>query len=420
MLLAGVRRRPAEEEGESVFVSMTDLTVSFLFIILILLAFFATQFKPDEMVPRDRYEAVVRDLSGVRTELTTARERMRELEASLAIVRRKIDDLEREWRVLNARLTGANRTIASLRASVDGLKRSLAEALATQQALSARVDALERDLEGTRVERDAALQQVAELEDEVSRLRRLLSDREWEVGRLKLRIANLESPDQLAAYLQDVSRARDALLERITERIRQQLPGILVTVDTAAGVIRFRGDDLFEPGRWRIESGSAAHRMSLAVADALADTLPCYTQGPRSAFYVTCNSAFALIETIQVEGHTDNDPLSPTTRARENMVDNYDLSARRGAETLRFINRHRPEIGEFLNRRVQPVLSFAGYGKTRPIAPGQTERAKAANRRIDIRFILDTPKSLREVEEIRNRLIRDRPVLPPIANEDVP
>ena len=48
MAVAGLRRRHAEEEGESVFVSMTDLTVSFLFILLVLLAFFATQIQPDE------------------------------------------------------------------------------------------------------------------------------------------------------------------------------------------------------------------------------------------------------------------------------------------------------------------------------------------------------------------------------------
>ena len=48
MAVAGLRRRHVEEEGESVFVSMTDLTVSFLFILLVLLAFFATQIQPEE------------------------------------------------------------------------------------------------------------------------------------------------------------------------------------------------------------------------------------------------------------------------------------------------------------------------------------------------------------------------------------
>jgi len=38
------RRRRDEEDEESVFVPMTDMTVSFLFIVMILLAFFAVQF----------------------------------------------------------------------------------------------------------------------------------------------------------------------------------------------------------------------------------------------------------------------------------------------------------------------------------------------------------------------------------------
>ena len=60
------RNRPRDEEGESVFVSMTDLTVSFLFIILILLAFFATQYKPEETVSRDEYDTLIVELSKAR------------------------------------------------------------------------------------------------------------------------------------------------------------------------------------------------------------------------------------------------------------------------------------------------------------------------------------------------------------------
>ena len=80
--------------------------------------------------------------------------------------------------------------------------------------------------------------------------------------------------------IQEVSRARDALLDRVMKRISQRLPEIRVTVDTASGVIRFRGDDLFEPGQWRIEPGSTAHRMSQAVADALAGHIALLHAGP--------------------------------------------------------------------------------------------------------------------------------------------
>jgi len=269
----GKRRR--HEEGESVFVSMTDLTVSFLFIILILLAFFATQFKPEDNVT-----------------------------------------------------------------------------------------------------------------------------------------------DPLASYLEAASSMRADLLEGLAERIRQRIPGIRVTVVAADGVIRFRGDDLFQSGEWRIRSGSTAERVAHAVGDALADTLPCYTVGDQADFDVSCNEAFAVIETIQIEGHTDNVPISALRRSMEKMLDNRDLSARRGAETLRATtDRYRPDLMGFLNLHGQSVLSFAGYGAMRPIEPGSTPEARAANRRIDVRFILQTPQNLHQVKEIKERLTRNRPSLPTVQEQ---
>lgn len=54
------RRRSGEEEEESVFVSMTDMTVSFLFIVMVLLAFFASRYNDKNTVPRDKYETAVK------------------------------------------------------------------------------------------------------------------------------------------------------------------------------------------------------------------------------------------------------------------------------------------------------------------------------------------------------------------------
>lgn len=53
------RRRQHEDEEESAFISMTDMTVSFLFIVMILLAFFASQLRDPRTVPFDQHKAVL-------------------------------------------------------------------------------------------------------------------------------------------------------------------------------------------------------------------------------------------------------------------------------------------------------------------------------------------------------------------------
>ena len=448
MAIAGLRRRHVEVEGESVFVSMTDLTVSFLFILLVLLAFFATQIQPEEMVPLSEHEHLKLELSearavAIRLEEALANERnriarleqerrglvarlaeadnaKRLLEEALANERWRGDRLEQEKRVLVDRLTDANRTIAELRARIEALRAQLAVADTKIADFSAQILDLQRNLELMRTERDDAHERVELLQLQVEQLTQSLADCRRERDRLRMQLAEMRDPDSLASYIEDASAAREALLERLAERIRRRLPGIQVTVDTTDGIIRFRADELFPRGTWRIRQGSLAERVSHAVGDALAETLPCYTLSPSLDIEVSCKGAVAAIETIQIEGHTDDVGLGADLQEREQMRDNYDLSARRGAETLRVMTRKRPELHAFLNLRRQPVLSFAGYGETRPINQAGTEEARAQNRRIDIRFILQTPRNLLEVEEIRSQLIRPRAHLPPVVDENRP
>ena len=410
------RNRPREEEGESVFVSMTDLTVSFLFVILILLAFFATQYKPEETVSRDEYDILI-------VQISNAHDAIERLEEELSTAQEYIDDLEQERRHVDARLAERGRVISELRMEISTLRENLVLLRASENALRERLEELTPDrapegsFEDVTAQRDAAHRRAEALAIEITRLNAAVATLESEIARLLERIAELTTPDPLAAYLESAASARADLLKRLAERIQEQLPGIRVTVVAADDVIRFRGDDLFASGQWRVHSGSTAERVAHAVADALADTLPCYTVGTRAAFDTTCNSVFAAIETIQIEGHTDDTPLSAGLRERERMLDNRDLSARRGAETLRAAtDRYRPELMDFRNLEGQPVLSFAGYGAMRPVARGHTPTAKAANRRIDIRFILQTPQNLREVEEIRSRLVDNEPKLPTVED----
>ena len=307
MAIAGMHRRRVENEGESVFVSMTDLTISFLFILLVLLAFFATQIHREEMVP-------VRDHAD-----------------------------------LTARLANAE------------------------------VRAMQAEEEKARLEADH--------------------------HRLNEAVA---AETRLSSYFERATPVLQALLDKLAERIRNEVPEVEVSVDRVHGIIRFRGDRMFPSGTWRIPEGSPAERVAHAVGDALAEFLPCYTDAPGLDRGRSCADSTVAIETVQIEGHTDDNILGPELRYMENMIDNYDLSARRGAETLRVMTRRRQELSDFRNLSGQPVLSFAGYGETRPINPSDSDEARAQNRRIDIRFILQTPRSPGDIADIRSWLARSR------------
>lgn len=96
-----IRRRRAESEEESVFISMTDMTVSFLFIVMILLAFFASQFRPEDVVPKSELEDAIRKYEDADRQLKNARItidqqffQIAELDDEVAYLQRKIELLE--------------------------------------------------------------------------------------------------------------------------------------------------------------------------------------------------------------------------------------------------------------------------------------------------------------------------------------
>lgn len=286
------------------------MVVSFLFVILILLAFFAIQFKPGDVVPQSQYEVVVN-------------ENLR--------LKDKVEYLEERIRMLIA---------------------------------------------------------------EIQRLRQ-----------------NQSINKKLSDYLRNIAQERRFILTAIEEHVERET-GLRVTVDNENGIIRFRGDDLFGSARWRVQNGSVADEVAAAIAGAFNDVLPCYTVGTRSEFDEACNRASAIIEAIQIEGHTDDDAVSASLTDAEGIIDNLDLSARRGAEMFRAILRHdNGRMLDYLNIRGQPVLSFSGYGDMRPLEPHDDRGSDRINRRIDLRFILTTPIITDEVDMIKSSLTARSPVI---------
>jgi flagellar motor protein MotB len=83
---------------------------------------------------------------------------------------------------------------------------------------------------------------------------------------------------------------------------------------------------------------------------------------------------------IQVEGHTDNDPI-----AGRKYSDNWELSAARAITIAREIDAHLAANGKRRNRDYLVVAS--GFSEYHPIAPNWTEKGKQENRRIEITFL---------------------------------
>ncbi|WP_377277298.1 OmpA family protein [Rhizobium sp. R86522] len=104
----GIRVQHQEEEEESAFVSMTDMTVSFLFVVMLLLAFFASQYSESDTVSRTLYEEVIAQRDSARQQieelrnLVTEKEKIIEVQSTLveklrdeiAELKRKIAELE--------------------------------------------------------------------------------------------------------------------------------------------------------------------------------------------------------------------------------------------------------------------------------------------------------------------------------------
>lgn len=273
------RKRSNDEEEESVFVSMTDMTVSFLFIVMVLLAFFASRYNDKNTVPRDEYEQAVQ---------------------------------------------ARDKTIEDLR---------------TEVALLKQVDPLEQ-------------------------------------------------------YMSQAAAARLDLLYQIRNNLKRSFPELPVDVIPEEGTLRFQGEGLFISNSFTLSDDK--RKIVETLAKTLNSLLPCYTFSQNEGWNKVCNPSFAIIEAVQIEGHTDS---------KGEDVYNLNLSTNRAITTFTTMLSAAPNLVAHFNMRKQPVLSVAGYGKMRPVKPNVTPQNMAMNRRIDLRIIMHTPANAAEIEDIRNRLI---------------
>jgi flagellar motor protein MotB len=114
-----------ENEEESAFVSMTDMTVSFLFVMLILLAFFATKLSDTDMVPRRDYDQVIEERNQAREQVAEQKVKIEKLQAQVAELLASIESLEQAKSELESSNAALEQKNAELKAENTRLKALL-------------------------------------------------------------------------------------------------------------------------------------------------------------------------------------------------------------------------------------------------------------------------------------------------------
>src|SRR5690606_35977797 len=199
--------------------------------------------------------------------------------------------------------------------------------------------------------------------------------------------------DPLEKYLPESANERRRILEILQKELKIDFPDLKVVISQESDALRFEGDGLFRSGA----SDLRADRRAIVekIATRLEHILPCYTLGPKAAWNTDCNSGNAVIEAVQIEGHTDADGSD---------INNLILSTARANTTFITMTAKEAGLVKHNNFRGQPVLSVAGYGEMRPVTGNATAEDKATNRRIDLRIIMYTPSKSEEIEKIQAAL----------------
>jgi chemotaxis protein MotB len=190
----------------------------------------------------------------------------------------------------------------------------------------------------------------------------------------------------------NLDQTRTELLQLL--KLRLQKENILVEIDTKHGVLRLTENAVqFETASSSLDEQNEANLKTIgAVLNAV---IPCYSINPPT--FQDCegfDKSNGKIDSIFVEGHTDNVPMNSYK-----FKDNWDLSASRAITAYRLLI---PDtvLNQIVNTNLQPIFSVSGYGEGRPVEGHSYTYPKSdpTNRRIDLRFIM-TPPSLTDVQK---------------------
>ena len=249
-------------------------------------------------------------------------------------------------RVALASLDQARVDIAALEAEQEALRQEMEAELqrrdSVESSLHVAMARLEAERDRSERERVSGLERLDESRREVARLRTLLVQQGSMSDELQRRLESL-------AEVEREVRERNQIYEDVIARFQSLMDGgqLSVAIERGRLVILLPQDVLFQSGSATL--GSEGRTVIAQVGTVLAGF-------PDRRF--------------QVEGHTDNVPIST-----ERFPSNWELSSARALAVVRLL----AESG------VAPEnVSGAAYGEYQPTAPNDDRDGRRLNRRIEI------------------------------------
>lgn len=294
------------------------------------------------------------EITGKDTVLNRLNSQIDELTSLLALERTSKQDLEDSLANLQASLADAEDEKSRLQTLLESGSGSAAENERKLGAVSSELDE-ERQIS------QRALSQVELLNQQISALRR-------QIGALEDALEASESRDRESqTKIADLGkRLNVALAQRVQElnRYRSDFFGRLREILGGRSDVRIVGDRFVFPSEVLFSSGDAelnegGKEEMLKVARAL---LQIGEEIPDDINWV-----------LRVDGHTDNIPLSGSGPIK----DNWELSSSRAISVVRY----------FISQGIPAKrLVAAGFGEFQPLEEGDSDAARAKNRRIELKL----------------------------------
>lgn len=340
MALSRLRRRERSVDYWPGFVDA--LSTLLLAIMFLLTVFVLAQF------------VLSREISGKDEVLNRLNSQINELTQLLALEKGGKQDLEDALAQLQSSLSASESERSRLQQLLDSGSGGAETAERKIGTLSEQLDA-EKQVSARALSQIELLnQQIAALRNQIAAVEKALDVSEARDQTSQAKIADLgrRLNVALAQRVQELNRYRSDFFGRLRE-ILSDRENIRIVGDRFV----FQSEVLFPSGGADLNPEGAVEMEKLA--NALIDLA---REIPSEISWV-----------LRVDGHTDNVPLAGTGRYK----DNWELSSARATSVVKFlISRGVPA-----NR-----LVAAGFGEFQPIAEGDSDTARATNRRIELKL----------------------------------